>query len=92
MDKISVNGYTFAKSEKLLPTIMDFEALIKFMAESGNTALLQRRVGQRAFQEFFESGGFYPEGLGCSHNYCIICEKRIGELKMAKAKNRRKQL
>jgi maltose-binding protein MalE len=63
MDKISVNGYTFTKSEKLLPTIMDFEALIKFMAESGNTALLQRRVGQKAFQEFFESYGFYPEGL-----------------------------
>ena len=58
MDKISVNGYTFTKSEKLLPTIMDFKALIEFMAESGNTALLQRRVGQKAFQEFFESYGF----------------------------------
>lgn len=63
MDKISAGGYTFTKTEKLLPKVVDFEALINFIGESGNTALLQRRVGQRAFQEFFESYGFYPEGL-----------------------------
>ena len=63
MDKVTAGGYTFSKTEKLLPNIIDFEALVGYMATSGNTALLQRRVGQRAFQDFFDSYGFYPEGM-----------------------------
>lgn len=75
VDKISLGGYTFTRGEKLLPKIIDFEALVQFMADTGNTALLQRRVGQRAFQEYFESYGFYPDGLDAHIEHTISARK-----------------
>lgn len=55
------SGTVFIQSE-LYPSITDFSELLKYVYESGETGMIQKRISSKAFKEYFENEGAYPPG------------------------------
>ena len=63
LDKMSVAEGTVSRTVKLYPKIEDMETFIKWCADNDRTDMIQKRVNEGSFREFFEQNNMYPEGL-----------------------------
>lgn len=63
VDKVRGSKGTASMKVDLYPQVKDMEALVNWASETGNTAILQKRVSSGVFKEYFEQNGEYPPGI-----------------------------
>jgi len=63
LDKVSTDSGTVSMKVELYPSVDDQEAFIEWCYENGRPDMIQKRVSSRAFREYFEETGEFPEGV-----------------------------
>jgi hypothetical protein len=60
VDRTAVDGITLSKSDTVVPTVEDWDALGQFIVENNMLYLLQRRVSAATWKELLEDGVDVP--------------------------------
>jgi hypothetical protein len=63
LERLSTDSGTVSRTVKLYPKIEDMDAFVKWCADNDRTDMIQKRVNEGSFREYFEQYNMYPEGL-----------------------------
>jgi hypothetical protein len=76
IDKLSTNVGTVTLKVEMYPQVDDMTALIKWAYENDRPDILQKRVGSKAFKEYFEEENEYPDGISTYEKKGISFRKK----------------
>lgn len=57
---VKTDAYAASRSTRVIPTVSDWDTFWRHVLETGDSSLIQRRVGQKAVQERWEDGREVP--------------------------------
>jgi hypothetical protein len=76
VDSVKSNLATATMKVKLYPQVKDMEALVAWANENGKPEILQRRVSEGVFKDFYEETGAYPDGVDAFQKTTLNFRKR----------------
>jgi predicted transcriptional regulator len=76
VDKTTCNRATASLKIKMCPQIKDMDSLLRWCYENNRPDMLQKRVSDTAFKEFYEENNEYPDGIDTYEKKTINFRRR----------------